>query len=105
MQGKADLQPGPSVTRSPNEFRYSEEMELRCSLSARCESKRQPIVPPPPARAAADAPVRAALVHKGCRRAAILTGCRRALQVTLQDCTSAGAVIRVRGEIEGLGEV
>lgn len=62
-------------------------------------------MPPPPARAAADAPVRAALVHKGCRRAAMLTGCRRALQVTLQDCTSAGAVIRLRGEIEGLGEV
>lgn len=37
--------------------------------------------------------------------AAMLSRCRRALQVTLQGCACAGAVIRVRGETEGLGEV
>lgn len=35
----------------------------------------------------------------------MLIGCRRAFQVTLQGCTSVGAVIRVRSETEGLGDV
>lgn len=50
MQGKAELQPGPGVTRDPNEFRYCREMELRCPLSAWCERERQEQLPPCPAR-------------------------------------------------------
>lgn len=92
------LQPGPGVTRSPNEFRYSKEMEIPCPLSARYESERQYISPTLPARGAAGAPVCAGGAGEGCRGAgegcrgagegcqgaAMLAGCRRALQVTLQ---------------------
>lgn len=78
------LQPGPGVTRSPNEFRYSKEMEIPCPLSARYESERQYISPTLSARGAAGAPVCAGGAGEGWRAAAMLTGCRRALQVTLQ---------------------
>lgn len=73
MQGKAELQPGPGVTRDPREFRYCKEMELGSPLSAGCERERQEPLPACPA-------ARAGL----CYCTGDASRCRRVLQVTLQ---------------------